>query len=214
MTVLQRTDLTTSQKIQCAAAAVAGQHAHGSKTALSERYEILRPRCTPLGRRRNRCFAAILKRRCSRVRRWKCGSMTHSFAERWWRCVRSRPTPSICTPHLLVLPGQVSRPWRISRHSRSARGKSPSASATAARTTTESWERCSVQARSARRRASGLNPRSSAASARPRQRASTAVPSVPSARRTRTGPPPPSPAHTRRHSATVSARTTEFMTRR
>ena len=28
MTVLQRTDLTTSQKIQCAAAAVAGQHAH------------------------------------------------------------------------------------------------------------------------------------------------------------------------------------------
>ena len=27
MTVLQRTDLTTSQKIQCAAAAVAGQHA-------------------------------------------------------------------------------------------------------------------------------------------------------------------------------------------
>ena len=42
MTVLQRTDLTTSQKIQCAAAAVAGQHAHGSKTALSERYEISR----------------------------------------------------------------------------------------------------------------------------------------------------------------------------
>ena len=42
MTVLQRTDLTTSQKIQCAAAAVAGQHAYGSKTALSETYEILR----------------------------------------------------------------------------------------------------------------------------------------------------------------------------
>ena len=29
MTVLQRTDLTTSQKIQYAAAAVSGQHAHG-----------------------------------------------------------------------------------------------------------------------------------------------------------------------------------------
>ena len=43
MTVLQRTDLTTSQKIQCAAAAVAGQQAHGSKTALSETYEISRP---------------------------------------------------------------------------------------------------------------------------------------------------------------------------
>ena len=43
MTVLQRTDLTTSQKIQCAAAAVAGQHAHGSKTALSDTYEISRP---------------------------------------------------------------------------------------------------------------------------------------------------------------------------
>ena len=34
VTVLQRTDLTTSQKIQCAAAAVAGQHTHGAKTGL------------------------------------------------------------------------------------------------------------------------------------------------------------------------------------
>ena len=43
MTVLQRTDLTTSQKVQCAAAALAGQPEHGSKTALSEAYEISRP---------------------------------------------------------------------------------------------------------------------------------------------------------------------------
>ena len=43
MTVLQRTDLTTSQKIQCAATALAGQHEHGSKTALSQAYEISRP---------------------------------------------------------------------------------------------------------------------------------------------------------------------------
>ena len=43
MTVLHRTDLTTSQKIECAAAAVAGQHEHGSKTTLSETYEISRP---------------------------------------------------------------------------------------------------------------------------------------------------------------------------
>ena len=43
MTVLQRTDLTTSQKVQCAAAAVAGQYEHGSKTALSAAYEISRP---------------------------------------------------------------------------------------------------------------------------------------------------------------------------
>ena len=49
MTVLQRTDLTTSQKIQCAAAAVAGQHAHGSKTALSEAYEISRPTVYAVG---------------------------------------------------------------------------------------------------------------------------------------------------------------------
>ena len=49
MTVLQRTNLTTSQKIQCAAAAVAGQHAHGSKTALSERYEISRPTVYAVG---------------------------------------------------------------------------------------------------------------------------------------------------------------------
>ena len=43
MTVLHRTDLTTSQKIECAAAAVARQHEHGAKTALSETYEISRP---------------------------------------------------------------------------------------------------------------------------------------------------------------------------
>ena len=49
MTVLQRTDLTTSQKIQCAAAAVAGQHAYGSKTALSETYEISRPTVYAVG---------------------------------------------------------------------------------------------------------------------------------------------------------------------
>ena len=43
MTVLQRTALMTSQKIQCAAAALAGQSGHGSKTVLSEVYEISRP---------------------------------------------------------------------------------------------------------------------------------------------------------------------------
>ena len=43
MTVLHRTDLTTSQKIECAASALAGQRDHGSKTALSQAYEISRP---------------------------------------------------------------------------------------------------------------------------------------------------------------------------
>ena len=43
MTVLQRTDLTTSRKVQCAAAAVAGQHARDSKAAPSEAYGISRP---------------------------------------------------------------------------------------------------------------------------------------------------------------------------
>ena len=49
MTVLHRTDLTTSQKIKCAAAAVARQHEHGSKTALSETYEISRPTVYAVG---------------------------------------------------------------------------------------------------------------------------------------------------------------------
>ena len=49
MTVLHRTDLTTSRKIECAAAAVAGQHEHDSKTALSERYEISRPTVYAVG---------------------------------------------------------------------------------------------------------------------------------------------------------------------
>ena len=65
MTVLQRTDLTTSQKIQCAAAAVAGQHAHGSKTALSERYEISRPTVYAVGAAAQSVLRSILKRRCS-----------------------------------------------------------------------------------------------------------------------------------------------------
>ena len=49
MTVLHRTDLTTSQKIECAAAAVARQYEHGSKTALSETYEISRPTVYAVG---------------------------------------------------------------------------------------------------------------------------------------------------------------------
>ena len=49
MTVLQRTDLTTSQKIECAATAVARQHEHGAKTALSEAYEISRPTVYAVG---------------------------------------------------------------------------------------------------------------------------------------------------------------------
>ena len=49
MTVLHRTDLTTSQKIECAAAAVARQHEHGAKTALSETYEISRPTVYAVG---------------------------------------------------------------------------------------------------------------------------------------------------------------------
>ena len=42
MTGLHRTDLTTSQKIQCAAQALAQQGEHGSKTRLSRAYEISR----------------------------------------------------------------------------------------------------------------------------------------------------------------------------
>ena len=44
MTVLQRTDLTTSQKIQCAAAAVAGQPLSANMT------ETLAPRGISVGR--------------------------------------------------------------------------------------------------------------------------------------------------------------------
>ena len=43
MTGLHRTPLTTSQKIECAARALAGQDEHGGKTALSETYGISRP---------------------------------------------------------------------------------------------------------------------------------------------------------------------------
>ena len=43
MSVLQRTGLTTSRKVQCAAAALTGQRAVDSKTALSEAYGISRP---------------------------------------------------------------------------------------------------------------------------------------------------------------------------
>ena len=49
MAGLQRTGLTTSRKIQCAAAAVTGQHAPGSKTALSVAYERSRPTVHAVG---------------------------------------------------------------------------------------------------------------------------------------------------------------------
>ena len=49
MTGLQRTGLTTSRKIQCAAAAVTGQQAPGSKTAISEAYERSRPTVHAVG---------------------------------------------------------------------------------------------------------------------------------------------------------------------
>ena len=49
MTVLHRTDLTTSQKIECAAAAVVRQHEYGSKTVLSGTYEISRPTVYAVG---------------------------------------------------------------------------------------------------------------------------------------------------------------------
>ena len=42
MTVLHRTDLTTSQKIECAAAAVARQHEHGSNSNSRWRVSSLR----------------------------------------------------------------------------------------------------------------------------------------------------------------------------
>ena len=61
MTVLQRTDLTTSQKIQCAAAAVAGQHTHGSKTALSETYETCWRRRKGAGIRRTALVSRICR---------------------------------------------------------------------------------------------------------------------------------------------------------
>ena len=51
MTVLQRTDLTTSQKIQCAAAAVAGQHAHGSCQRKVEMSPFVQSRNVPFGHR-------------------------------------------------------------------------------------------------------------------------------------------------------------------
>ena len=80
MTVLQRTDLTTSQKIQCAAAAVAGQHAHGSKTALSETYEISRPTVYAAGAAAESVLRSHFESPLLRVRRWMCGSMMRSFA--------------------------------------------------------------------------------------------------------------------------------------
>ena len=43
MTGLHRTPLTTSQKIECAAKALAGQVAHGTLTLVSREYGISRP---------------------------------------------------------------------------------------------------------------------------------------------------------------------------
>ena len=43
MTGLHRTPLTTSQKVECAALALAGQEVHGTVSELSRRFAISRP---------------------------------------------------------------------------------------------------------------------------------------------------------------------------
>ena len=43
MTGLHRTPLTTSQKVECAALALAGQEAHGTVSELSRQFNISRP---------------------------------------------------------------------------------------------------------------------------------------------------------------------------
>ena len=72
MTGLHRTDLTTSQKIQCAAQALE-QGEHGSKTRLSRAYEISRRRCTQRGRQGG---TDLLRVDWSKVERSMCGLMT------------------------------------------------------------------------------------------------------------------------------------------
>ena len=42
MTGLHRTPLTTSQKVECAALALAGQDVHGSLSGLAERFGLSR----------------------------------------------------------------------------------------------------------------------------------------------------------------------------
>lgn len=49
MTTLHRTNLTTPQKIQCAAAAVSRQHEHGATTAISREHGISRPTVYAVG---------------------------------------------------------------------------------------------------------------------------------------------------------------------
>ena len=63
MTGLHRTTLTTSQKIECAAAAVARQHEHGSKTALSRAYEVSRPTVYAAGAAAESVLRAHFERR-------------------------------------------------------------------------------------------------------------------------------------------------------
>ena len=85
MSGLHRTPLTTSQKVKCAAKALAGQGVHGTMSALSEEFGISRPTlyearvaaCETLEEHFEK--GELAHRQC------ECRSMKRSCAARWWR---------------------------------------------------------------------------------------------------------------------------------
>ena len=86
MSGLHRTPLTTSQKVKCAAKALAGQGVHGTMSALSEEFGISRP--TLYEARVAACETLeehFEKAESAPIGQCVCRSMKRSCAARWWR---------------------------------------------------------------------------------------------------------------------------------
>jgi transposase-like protein len=81
MTGLHRTPLTTSQKVECAAMALAGQEVHGTVSEISREFGISRP---TVYERRVRCSGGTSSKRNPRIGRYVLRSMRHSLNMRWW----------------------------------------------------------------------------------------------------------------------------------
>ncbi len=88
MTGLHRTPLTTSQKTQCAAMALAGQEVHGTISEVSRAFGISRPTLYEA----RHAAGEVLKKSTSRkrnphIRLCVLKSIKHSSSVPWWGCV-------------------------------------------------------------------------------------------------------------------------------
>ena len=92
MTELHRTPLTTSQKVEFAALALAGQDSHGTVSALSREYAISRPTVYQAREAAVQVLTEPFTQEDGGGARYAWRSTRRNCIERWWHCGRWRRT--------------------------------------------------------------------------------------------------------------------------